>query len=115
MKTIDPVMIKKRFFCPGPTPLPEEFGKFLSTEFYHRTDEFYQIVRRCRKLLGELIHSKNEPLLITSSGTAAMEAAVVNFTAEGDKRGKLWRALGKNCRCLRLPSNRPESAARYSP
>lgn len=75
-----------RLYCPGPTPIPMDIAKAsMQPTVYHRTPEFQATLIECRKLLQPLIGSKKPPVLIASSGTGAMEAAVATFTAPGDK------------------------------
>ena len=75
-----------RLFCPGPTPVPEHVLAAMSdTSMYHRSDEFYKISRECSEMLAPIFGSKNLPIMLTSSGSGALEAAVVNLTAPGDK------------------------------
>ncbi len=97
-----------RLFCPGPTPVPEDV-KEAGTEasIYHRSDEFYKIFRRAADLLRPLFGSQTQPMILTSSGTGAMEAAFVNLTDAGDeivtvnggKFGERWEKMAQAYRC----------------
>ncbi len=107
MTTPSPFM-KKRLFCPGPTPVPIEAGLAgLDSSVYHRTDEFYRFFLSCRELLAPLMGTHQLPLLLTASGTGAMESAVVNLTNSGDevivlsggKFGERWRGLCEQYQC----------------
>lgn len=100
--------IKDRLFCPGPTPVPMEARlAAMDASVYHRTKPFYDTFIRCRELLAPMFGSKNLPLILTSSGTGAMEAAVVNLTAVGDKVlsinggkfGERWGKLAQTYQC----------------
>jgi aspartate aminotransferase-like enzyme len=79
-------MVRRRLFTPGPTEVPwqvrEKIGRPL---IHHRTDEFRRIHREVIEGLQWLMRTVNPVLLLTSSGTGAMEAAVVNLTGPGDK------------------------------
>ncbi|MCB9228810.1 MAG: alanine--glyoxylate aminotransferase family protein [Deltaproteobacteria bacterium] len=93
---------EKRLFCPGPTPVPLK-ARFaaIHTSPYHRTDEFYRVFINCSEILGKFLDAEHAPLILNGSGTAAMEAAVVNFTEAGDrvlvlncgKFGERWQEL----------------------
>lgn len=98
-----------RLFCPGPTPVPRA-ALDAAAEFapiYHRSDEFYKVSLRCSELLRPVFGSSTSPLILTSSGTGAMEAAFVNLTAPGDqvlvvnggKFGERWEKLAKAYQC----------------
>lgn len=104
----DNPFISERLFCPGPTPVPLEVGlSTLRTNVYHRTDSFRQDVLECRRLLQVFFGSKEAPLILTSSGTGALEAALVNLTNPGDsvlvinggKFGERWEKLAKAYGC----------------
>lgn len=97
-----------RLFCPGPTPVPKavlEAGS--ATSVYHRSDEFYKVFRRSAELLQPFFGARNLPIILTASGTGAMEAAVTNLTAAGDevvvvnggKFGERWEKLATAYQC----------------
>lgn len=75
-----------RLFCPGPTPQPwqtKEAG--LHSDIYHRSKEFESLVISCAEMLKPLFGTRTQPVILTSSGTGAMESVVVNLTNPGDK------------------------------
>jgi aspartate aminotransferase-like enzyme len=81
-----PGIIKERLFTPGPTPvLMEAQARALTATLHHRTAAF-------RKLLGETVenlryfyNTKNDVIILTSSGTGAMEASVTNLLSPGER------------------------------
>lgn len=100
--------LRSRLFCPGPTPTPVAFRTApLVRTPYHRSEEFYRRFLNCRSLMQEIIHSEVAPLILTCSGTGALEAAVQNLTAEGDevlvihcgRFGERWRDICKRYLC----------------
>jgi aspartate aminotransferase-like enzyme len=100
--------VKPRLFCPGPTPVPLEISAAaLQTNVYHRTDAFRQIVLDCRRMLQPFFGSADAPLILSSSGTGALESALVNLTDVGDKIlvinggkfGERWEKLGQAYQC----------------
>ena len=71
---------------PGPTPLPEAVRQAMARPAIgHRSAEFKAIMQRVLPRLQWLFQTQNDVLLITASGTAAMEAAMINTLNAGDK------------------------------
>jgi len=74
---------------------------------HHRTAEFREIFPRTLADLKTFIGTNNDVLLLASSGTGAMEAAVSNLTSPGEKVvvlsagkfGERWRDLAKAYGC----------------
>jgi aspartate aminotransferase-like enzyme len=79
-------MIKHYLLSPGPTPVPNEVALAMSeTMIHHRTPQFNQIFDQARQGLKTLFGTKNDVLMLASSGTGAMEASVANLFSPGDK------------------------------
>jgi aspartate aminotransferase-like enzyme len=79
-------MIKHYLLSPGPTPIPNEVALAMSeTMIHHRTPQFNRIFDEARAGLKTLFATKNDVLILASSGTGAMEAAVANLFSAGDK------------------------------
>lgn len=77
---------KDYLLAPGPTPVPPEVLAAGSLPIYHhRTPKFSKVVRECSEGLKYLFCTKNDVYTLTSSGSGAMEAAVVNLLSPGDK------------------------------
>lgn len=83
--------------------LPSEvLLKMAEPIMHHREPEFEKIFEEVREGLRYLFQTKNEVLIFTSSGTGAMEAAVSNILAKGDKAlvvrgGKFGERWGEIC------------------
>jgi aspartate aminotransferase-like enzyme len=102
-------MLKKnRLFTPGPTPLlPSAQMAMASYGMHHRTADFRALFSRVLADLKEFIGTKNDVVVLTSSGTGCMEAAISNLTSPGDKVlvltagtfGERWVALAKAFGC----------------
>jgi len=102
-------MLKKnRLFTPGPTPLlPSAQTAMAAYGMHHRTADFRALFTRVLTDLKEFIGTKNDVLVLTSSGTGFMEAAISNLTSPGDKVlvltagkfGERWISLGKAFGC----------------
>lgn len=71
---------------PGPTPLPPSvYKKMTEPILHHRTHEFGEIFTRTLEDLKAVYRTRNEVLMMTASGTGAMESAVANLLSPGDK------------------------------
>jgi aspartate aminotransferase-like enzyme len=102
-------MIRKtRLFTPGPTPLlPAAQFAMAAADIHHRTAEFRALYTRVLAQLKEFVGTANDVILLSSSGTGAMEASVSNLTSPGDrvlvltagKFGERWTALAKAFGC----------------
>ena len=93
---------KTRLFTPGPTPLlPAAQNALAASSFHHRTADFRALYSRVLADLKTFIGTGNDVILLASSGTGAMEAAVSNLVSPGDrvlvltagKFGERWREL----------------------
>jgi aspartate aminotransferase-like enzyme len=79
-------MIKQYLLSPGPTPIPNEIALAMSeTMIHHRTPQFNRIFDEAREGLKRLFGTKNDVLMLASSGTGAMESSVANLFSPGDK------------------------------
>ena len=77
---------KLTLMIPGPTPVPETVLKAMGRHpIGHRSGEFQAIVRRTTEQLKWLHQTTSDVLVITGSGTAAMEAGIINTVSRGDK------------------------------
>ncbi len=103
-------MIRKtRLFTPGPTPLlPAAQFAMAAADIHHRTPEFRALYTRVLAQLKQFVGTQTGDIIIlSSSGTGAMEAAVSNLTSPGDrvlvltagKFGERWSALAKAFGC----------------
>jgi len=71
---------------PGPTPLPQEVLEAQSAPMIdHRGTEFGEMLREISTGLATLIGTSGDVLLLTGSGSGALEAAVVNTLSPGDR------------------------------
>jgi aspartate aminotransferase-like enzyme len=102
-------MIRKtRLFTPGPTPLlPAAQFAMAAADIHHRTPEFRALYLKVLAQLKVFVGTQNDVLLLSCSGTGAMEAAVSNLTSPGDKVlvltagkfGERWVGLAKAFGC----------------
>ncbi len=71
---------------PGPTPVPENVLLALAKHpIGHRSGEFSQIMADVTANLKWLHQTTNDVLMLTVSGTGAMEAGIINFFSPGDR------------------------------
>jgi len=102
---------------PGPVHVDRE--RFFSLEeMHHRSDSFRNIMKETCSLVTELAGGPRGVAIVSSSGTGAMEAAVINFTARkekalvisagkfGDRWGELLTAFGRSSKVYRLDVER---------
>src|SRR6202789_3676143 len=102
-------MIRKtRLFTPGPTPLlPVAQFAMAAADMHHRTAELRALYTRVLAQLKEFVGTTNDVIILSSSGTGAMEAAVSNLTSPGDrvlvltagKFGERWSRIAKAFGC----------------
>ncbi|MHC1626501.1 MAG: pyridoxal-phosphate-dependent aminotransferase family protein [Methanoculleaceae archaeon] len=65
---------------PGPVPMPERVRLAMARQaINHRGEEFGEIYADTVRMLRPLFNTSGEILVLSGSGTAAMEAAVANF------------------------------------
>ena len=97
-------MIKQYLLAPGPTPVPDEVVRAMAqTMIHHRTPQFSEVFAEAREGLKALFETKNDVLVLASSGTGAMEAAVSNLFSPGEKVlvinggkfGERWQQIGQ--------------------
>ena len=95
---------KNRLFTPGPTPLlPAAQTAMAAANIHHRTADFRALYTRVLADLRLFVGTENDVVLMASSGSGAMEAAVANLTSPGDrvlvltagKFGERWVELAK--------------------
>jgi aspartate aminotransferase-like enzyme len=98
-------MIKKYYLLsPGPTPVPENvLAAAAEPIIHHRTPEFSGIFMEVSEGLKYVFGTEEDVFILTSSGSGAMETAVINTLNPGDKvitlsGGKFGERWGKICR-----------------
>ena len=102
------MILKTRLFTPGPTPLlPAAQFAMAAADVHHRTAEFRALYSRVLAQLKDFVGTTNDVIVLSSSGTGAMEASVSNLTSPGDrvlvlsagKFGERWAGLAKAFGC----------------
>src|SRR5258705_12997562 len=75
-------MIKKYLLAPGPTPVPPEVLLAMAQPIiHHRTPQFEAVFAEVQAGLPRLFQTREDGLVLASSGTGAMEAPVTNTTS----------------------------------
>jgi aspartate aminotransferase-like enzyme len=99
-----PMQDKLTLMIPGPTPVPETVLLAMSRHpIGHRSADFQKIVKRTTEQLKWLHQTSGDVLVLAGSGTAAMEAGIINVLSKGDlvlcgdngKFGERWVKLAK--------------------
>ena len=97
-------MRSPKLFTPGPTAVPAEV---LETQarplIHHRTEEFRRALTESMRGLQYVIETRNPVVVLTASGSGAMEATVLNLTQPGDtvivtevgKFSERWREIAE--------------------
>ncbi len=98
-------MVKKHLLlAPGPTPVPHEILLEGAKEtIHHRTPEFVKILEETLEDIKYVFQTQNPVYVLASSGTGALETAVVNLVNPGEKAiiveagkfGERWAEIAK--------------------
>jgi len=97
-------MRKNYLLTPGPTPLPPQVCESMSRPIiHHRTPQFQAVLKEVAEGLKYIFQTAGDVYILTSSGTGAMEAAVINLLSpadtalcvQGGKFGERWAEICK--------------------
>ncbi len=89
---------------PGPTPVPEAALLALAKHpIGHRSSEFSNLMAEVTQNLKWLHQTESDVLMLTTTGTGAVEAGMINFLSPGDrilvgcngKFGERWVEVGE--------------------
>ncbi len=89
--------------APGPSEVPPDtLLKMAEPLLHHRTKRFRTILGETLDRLKQVFQTKQDVVILTSSGTGAMEAAVTNILEPGDRAivvrgGKFGERFGDLC------------------
>ena len=95
-------MQKKYLLAPGPTPIPPEALLAMAMPIiHHRAPDFLPVLESAKKGLQWLYQTKNDVLILCSTGTGGMVGSVNNFLNPGDdvlvvnggKFGERWTKI----------------------
>ena len=79
-------MLKRYLLAPGPTPVPSEVMLSMAAPIiHHRAPDFLPVIDSAKKGLQWLFQTKNDVLILSSTGTGGMVGAVNNFFNRDDK------------------------------
>ncbi|WP_238361708.1 pyridoxal-phosphate-dependent aminotransferase family protein [Actinopolymorpha pittospori] len=106
-----------RLRVPGPTPVPPRVLQALGQQvIYHRGSEFKELLNDTAAMLQPLFGTQTaSPIVLTSSGTGALEAVLANSLRPGDRVltldnghwgarfGRLATSLGASVEALSSP------------
>ena len=97
-------MLKQYLLTPGPTPVPERVMLAMARPMvHHRMPAFIATFNEAAEGLRWIFQTSQPVLMLTGSGTLAMEASIVNTMKRGDKAlcvvggkfGERWRNICK--------------------
>jgi serine---pyruvate transaminase len=97
-------MKKNYLLTPGPTQIPGSVTSvFAQPIIHHRTPAFESLFEKVRSGLKYLYQTRQEVILLTATGTGAMDAAVSNLFKRGDsvitinagKFGERWTKIAQ--------------------
>lgn len=101
-------MLKRYLLAPGPTPVPPEVLLSMAMPIiHHRSPDFLPVLDSAKKGLQWLYQTKNDVLILASTGTGGMVGAVNNFFNPGEKvlvinGGKFGERWTKICQAYGL-------------
>jgi len=101
-------MFKRYLLAPGPTPVPPEVLLSMAMPIiHHRSPDFLPVLDSAKKGLQWLFQTKNDVLILASTGTGGMVGSVNNFFNAGDKvlvvnGGKFGERWTKICQAYGL-------------
>ena len=79
-------IVSQNLRTPGPTPIPEDIYAAMSDPMInHRGPEFFDLITDCTEKLKQVFMTGKDVFILTSSGTGALEASIVNTLSPGDK------------------------------
>lgn len=96
-------MPKYRLLTPGPVAVPERVLLAMAQPVInHRAPAFIPVIAEVRENLKKVFQTQHDVLILASSGTGAMEAAVSNVLSPGDRvvvvrGGKFGERWGEIC------------------
>jgi serine---pyruvate transaminase len=101
-------MLKRYLLAPGPTPVPPDVLLAMAAPIiHHRSPDFLPVLDAAKKGLQWLYQTKNDVLILCSTGTGGMVGSVNNFFNKGDKvlvvnGGKFGERWTKICQAYDL-------------
>jgi aspartate aminotransferase-like enzyme len=94
-------MKKTYLLAPGPTPVPETVNLEMAVPMvHHRTPQFSKIFGEAAEDAKYLFQTKQDVIILASTGTGGMESCITNLFSPGDKvlvvnGGKFGERWGK--------------------
>lgn len=103
-------MLTKKIFTPGPTQVhPDVLKATVSFDTYHRSQDFRIFHRELNAKLKHIFQTTQNLNILTTSGTGALESAVLNFCNPGENvlfinQGRFGARWGAICNAFALNS-----------
>lgn len=78
--------VSKVLFTPGPTNIPMEIREVLGQDLiHHRMADYHDLIKEVNEGLKQIFDTKNDVIILTSSGTGSMESTIVNLFSVGEE------------------------------
>ena len=78
--------MSKVLFTPGPTNVPQNIREVLGQDLiHHRMEDYHRLLKAINKNLKIVFDTNNDVVILTSSGTGAMESTIVNLFSANDE------------------------------
>lgn len=78
--------VSKVLFTPGPTNIPMEIRQVLGQDLiHHRMADYHALIKEVNEGLKQIFDTKNDVIILTSSGTGSMESTIVNLFSSNDE------------------------------
>lgn len=116
--------IKPRLMAPGPVPMPQEVLNVLGQQMiHHRAPEFNKTLSRVLDRLKVVFQTSEPVMMLTSTGSGGLEAAIVNLVSEcdeviavnsgkfGERWGKMAEVYGAKVHWLNVEWGQPVSVS----
>ena len=79
-------MGKRYLLAPGPTPVPSEVLLAMAAQIiHHRSPDFLPVLDEAERGMKWIFQTRNDVLILCSTGTGGMVGAVNNFFSRGEK------------------------------
>ena len=80
------IIMEYLVMLPGPTNVPNRvMNAMLAPVINHRSEDFHVLYKSIVEKTQKVFQTSNDIVLLTASGTGAVEASVVNLIKKGDK------------------------------
>lgn len=100
-----------KIFTPGPTEVPQPvLDSIVRHKIHHKSEEFKLLYKRLVDKLKKIFMTEQNLVVLTGSGTAAMEASVLNFCSSKSRvlsidQGRFGKRWGSICKAFGISAD----------